>query len=172
MTVIDNWTLRYEEVSNNVFEVELLDNLGRRVVTTDHNLKEAVKTCISYAFDIERKLKNSLNKFLYDTFKYFLLSQKFIVDRYDDQIFGSWIIEDKNVRLLLDGKESLLVLQTQGTEKVWSGAVVVSLKDLTIEMVDTLSDRLFWSNKALLPTLYTHNACFLASAEATQVNQI
>ena len=65
--VLDMWSLSFEEISNNVYKVELTGNLGRQVGVTDHDLDRGIETCLSFAFDIEKKLGNNLNKFIYDT---------------------------------------------------------------------------------------------------------
>ena len=35
--LVDNWTLRFDEISNNVYKVQLTDNFGRQAITTDHD---------------------------------------------------------------------------------------------------------------------------------------
>ena len=90
--IINSWTLHFEEVSNSVYKVEMIDNYGRQTSTTDHNLEKAIETCLSDSFNIERQLNNSLNKFTYDTFKYFLADEKLLLGNYSDKDLGSWII--------------------------------------------------------------------------------
>jgi len=140
--IIDGWTLHFEEVSNNVYKVELIDNLGRQASTTDHDLEKAIETCLSYSFDIERQLNNSLNKFTYDTFKYFLDDEKLLTDNYSDKDFGSWIIQKSNKRIILDGKDSLLLIQSQTETNKWKDDLGIKLTDLTFKQIIELKDKL------------------------------
>ena len=139
--LVDNWTLHFDEVSNNVYQVELTDKFGRKSGTTDHDLDRAIETCISYAFDIERKLGNSLNKFIYDIFKFFLTDQKILVDNYSDKDFGSWIIENNRKRIILDGKDFLLTLQSQVETDNWKDAFSTNITDLTFKQINEIKDR-------------------------------
>lgn len=139
--LVDNWTLNFDEVSNNVFQVELTDKFGRKSGTTDHDLESAIETCISYAFDIEKQLGNSINKFTYDTFKYFLADQKLLVDNYSDKDFGSWIIENNRKRIILDGRDFLLSLQSQLEIDNWTDDFSIKLTDLTFKQINELKDR-------------------------------
>ena len=139
---VDNWTLHFDEVSNNVYKVKLIDNFGRQTSTTDNDLEKAIETCLSYSFDIERQLNNSLNKFTFDTFKYFLADEKLLTDNYSDKDFGSWIIQKYNKRIILDGKDFLLILQSQAETDNWKDDIVIKLTDLTFKHIIELKDKL------------------------------
>jgi hypothetical protein len=139
--IIDGWTIHFEEVSNNVYKVELIDNFGRQASTTDHDLEKAIETCLSYSFDIERQLNNSLNKFTYDTFKYFLNYEKILTDNYSDKDFGSWIIQKSNKRIIFDGKDSILILQSQTEEDNWTDDLAIKLTDLTFKQITELKEK-------------------------------
>jgi hypothetical protein len=139
--LVNNWTLRFDEISNNVYKVQLTDNFGRQAGTTDHDLYRAIETCISYAFDIEKQLNNTLNKFTYDTFKYFFADQKLLADNYSDKDFGSWIIEKDGKRIILDGKDLLLSLQSQTELNNWTDDFTIKLTDLTFEQIQKLKDK-------------------------------
>ncbi|HMI05729.1 MAG TPA: hypothetical protein VK541_24790 [Pedobacter sp.] len=136
----DKWTVNFDEVSNNVYKVELTDTFGRKAGTTDHDLDRAIETCLSYAFDIEKQLNNPLNKFIYDTFKYFLSDQTLLSDNYSGKDFGSWIIEKNEKRIILDGKESLLALQSQTASNVWVDDFTIKVRELTFEQLKELRD--------------------------------
>lgn len=139
--LVDNWTLYFDEVSNNVYQVELTDKFGRKSGATDHDLDRATETCISYAFDIEKQLGNSLNKFTYDTFKYFLTDQKILVDNYSDKDFGSWIIENNRKRIILNGRDFLLSLQSQLEKDIWEDDFSIKITDLTFKQINEVKDR-------------------------------
>ena len=139
--LVDKWTLRFDEISNNVYKVELTDNFGRQAGTTDQDLDRAIETCISYAFDIERQFNNTLNKFTYDTFKYFFADQPLLAENYSDKDFGSWTIEKVGKRIILDGKDFLLSLQSLTEINNWSDDFSIKLTDLTFEQIITLKER-------------------------------
>jgi hypothetical protein len=140
--IIDGWTLHFEEVSNNVYKVELIDNFGRQTTTTDHDLEKAIETCLSYSFDIERQLNNSLNKFTFDTFKFFLADEKLHTVNYSDKDFGSWIIQKYTNRIILDGKDFLLVLQSQTETDHWKDDIAIKITDLTFKQIIELKEKL------------------------------
>jgi len=140
--IIDGWTLHFEEVSSNVYKVELVDNFGRLTSTTDNNLENAIETCLSYCFDIERQLDNSLNKLTYDILKYLLDNEKLNSDNYSDKDFGSWIIQKSNKRIILDGKDSLLMIQSQTETNKWKDDLDIKLTDLTFKQITELKDKL------------------------------
>ncbi len=139
--LVDKWTLRFDEISNNVYKVQLTDNFGRKAETTDHDLDRAIETCISYAFDIERQLNNTLNKFTYDTFKYFFADQKLLADNYSDKDFGSWIIQKESKRMILDGRDFLLSFQSQIELNNWTDDFTIKIIDLTFEQIQLLRDK-------------------------------
>lgn len=134
--------MNFDEVSNNVYKVELTDAFGRKAGTTDHELDRAIETCLSYAFDIEKQLNNPLNKFIYDTFKYFLSDQTPLSDNYSGKDFGSWIIEKNEKRITLDGKESLLALQSQTASNVWIDDFTMKVKEVTFEQFKEIRDKI------------------------------
>lgn len=138
----DKWTLNYDEVSNNVYKVELTDPHGRKAGTTDHDLDRAIETCLSFAFDIEKQLDNPLNKFIYDTFKYFLSDQTLVLHNYSDKDFGSWVIEKNKKRIILGGKDSLLALQSQTASNVWIDDFTMKVKEVTFEQLKEIRDKI------------------------------
>ncbi|WP_281228558.1 hypothetical protein [Flavobacterium aquiphilum] len=144
--LVDKWTLRFDEVTNNVYKVELIDKFGRQTETTDHNLDRAIETCISYAFDIEKQLGNSLNKFTYDLFKYFFEDEKLLVDNYSDKDFGSWTIEKNKKRIILDGRDLQLIFQSTTETSNWTDNFSTKLTDMTFEQINSLKDTFKNSN--------------------------
>jgi len=140
--IIDGWTLHFEEVSNNVYNVKLIDNYGRQTSTTDHDLERAIETCLSHSFDIERQLNNSLNKFTFDTIKYFLANEKLHLDNYSDRDFGSWNIEKERKRIILDGKDLLQTFQSKTETDTWTDDLNINLKDLTFKQIIELKEKL------------------------------
>ncbi|WP_435354958.1 hypothetical protein [Emticicia sp. SJ17W-69] len=54
--VLSGWFLYFDEVSNNVYKVELNDGLGRIAGCTDSDLEAAILKCIEFAKDIDLQL--------------------------------------------------------------------------------------------------------------------
>ena len=140
--VLGMWSLSFEEISNNVYKVELTDNFSRQVGVTDHDLDRGIETCLSHAFDIEKKLGNNFNKFIYDTFKYFLSDQKLFADNYSDKSFGSWVLEKEAIRMILDGKDLVISLQTKTDLNNWIDTSIIKLSDLSFEQLKKLKVKL------------------------------
>jgi hypothetical protein len=121
--------------------VKTRTNAAGQSGTTDHDLDRAIETCLSYAFDIEKQLNNPLNKFTFDTFKYFLADQKLLIEKYHDKDFVSWAIEKTKKRIILDGRDFLLSLQSQTETDNWIDEITINLKDLKFEQLTELKDK-------------------------------
>jgi hypothetical protein len=136
--ILPNWTLRFDEVSNNVYKVVLTDGFGRQSSTTDHDLHRAVKTCEGYAFDIEKQISKNWSRFLFD---YSMLKlQNILTFSNGDQknAYGSWGIEVKDKILTYDGRDDLLFVMDSN-----AGAFdykAVALKDLSYETFNLYLD--------------------------------
>jgi len=107
---LPGWTLTFDEVSNNVYKVNLTDNFGRQGGTTDSDLDAAIATCESYAFDIERQFSKNWTRFLYDTCILKLQNKGIIEKQYHAETFGSWYILLKD-RILFDGRDFVFCIQ-------------------------------------------------------------
>lgn len=138
--LVDGWRLNIDEVSNNVYQVELIDKSGRKTGAKDHDLKQAIEACLGFAFDIERQLGNNINKFSYDTLNYFL-GNGGLTSKYSDLSFGSWIIATENQRIILDGKESVLLLQHKNRAGNWTDLFSKNLGELSFADLKAVVDR-------------------------------
>ncbi len=127
--LLAGWKLTFNEVSNNVYKVTLTDAVGRIAETTDSILEKAIATVENYAFDIQKKLSGSWNKFLFDTCTIKLADKVIIEKQYHDEAFGSWYITLTKNRALLDGKDSVLYLQIYKED--WVDIKIINLSDLT-----------------------------------------
>ena len=64
-----------------------------------------------------------------------------MVDNYSDKDFGSWIIEKNRKRIILDGKDFLLSLQSQVETDNWEDNFSTNITDLTFKQINEVKDR-------------------------------
>jgi hypothetical protein len=107
----------------------LTDHFGRQAETTDTDLKNAVTTVESFAFDIQKQISKSWNKFLYDTCIIKLVDKKIVEKQYHDQAFGSWYILLTENRILLDGRDFIFCIQVYKDD--WVDIKTIKLSELT-----------------------------------------
>ena len=129
--ILPGWTLTFNEVSNSVYKVTLTDKFGRQISTTDTDLEQAIKTCESYAFDIERQISKSWTKFLFDTCILKLWDKTIIEKQYHEETFGSWYILLDN-RIVLDNRDAVFYIQAY-KEGIWIDKQSIKLKDLAYD---------------------------------------
>ncbi len=82
---------------------------------------------------LEKEKQNvSWNKFIYN----FCLSKIEIVKKseFNDEAFGSWLIEFGNKRIVYDGKDSVLILQNRNLGN-WKDEMEISKENLTEKKV-------------------------------------
>ncbi len=133
-----DWTLSYKEVSNNVYKVELIDKYGRQASYVDSNLENAIDTSIGYAFDIQKQLNKNWNKFLFDVCKLKLSGFNIIEANYDEQIFGSWGIYLPDVKIILDGRESIIYTENKQGNNLYSGRKTLKIADLSYDQLKSM----------------------------------
>jgi hypothetical protein len=129
------WTLETSEVSNGVTFFEMTDLNCCKVSCTDEDYERGLNNCISFAFDIEKQITRNWNKFLFELFKYELRGFKLLENSYSDIDFGSWIISIKKKRIILDGKESELIIQKKSLFKNWSQVKSIKTANIVFENV-------------------------------------
>lgn len=127
--LLAGWKLKLDEVSNNVYEIKLLDESLREASTKDHDLERGIRQCAEYAFDIEKQISKNWNKFLFDSAIIELDEINISNKRYDDEVFGSWLIELPNKRILADGKENLIIQQAKNRSE-WKDLKSFELKNI------------------------------------------
>jgi hypothetical protein len=132
--LLPGWTLRYNEVSNNVWEVLLIDSKGREAGTKDTDLERAVSVCEQYAFDIEKQISGDFNKFLFDTCKMRLAEKPIAKALYHFEAFGSWVIQINEGRLVFDGKDYLLTHQIE-IDGEWENKQELKLAELDMKQL-------------------------------------
>jgi len=131
--ILPGWTLTFDEVSNNVYKVNLTDKWGRQGGTTDSNLDKAIVTCEYYAFDIERQISKNWNKFLYDACLMKIDKSKIIEAIYHDEAFGSWYVTTHNKRIVFDGRDFVLLIQFPNGND-WIDKESIKIDDLTYDL--------------------------------------
>jgi len=109
--IFPDWTLKIDEISNNVYQFTAINKAGNQVEFTDSDYDNGLKRILGETFDLQMQFSEEINKLIFDTFL-ILLDNNLIMDKkYEPEIFGSWIIQLKNKRIILDGKESILSLE-------------------------------------------------------------
>ena len=136
--ILPNWTLYFEEISNNVYHVELKDNFGRLASTTDDNLNQAIKTCEGYAFGIERQVSGNWSRFLFE-YSLLKLQDKVTFSNGDSKnAYGSWGINTKDKTLVYDGSDNVLVAKAINADAFDYKAI--SLNDLFFDSFNEYID--------------------------------
>ncbi|MEJ7557058.1 MAG: hypothetical protein WKF66_02045 [Pedobacter sp.] len=126
---IPGWTININEISNGVFKVTLNDAFGRKAEVIDNATDETIERAVSDAFDIEKQVSKNWNLFLYDLSNQILDDTDIENREYKDKAFGSWFIEKQDKRLIYDGKDSELILQTR-SECNWTNIDGIKRDDL------------------------------------------
>jgi len=69
-------------------------------------------------FDIEKQISKNWNKFLFDLCLQRLTDIDLTNKEYNDEAFGSWLIERHDKRIIYDGKDSWFITQTKKTKRL------------------------------------------------------
>ncbi len=129
--ILPNWILRFDEVSNNVYNIVLTDGSGRQAVTTDHDLYRGVGTCEGHAFDIEKQVSKDWSRFL---FAYSMLKlQELVTFSNGDpkNAFGTWGIIVKDKTLTYEGRDDVLIAKDNNAPL--SEYRAMALKDISFK---------------------------------------
>lgn len=130
---LPNWTLKVDEFSPGGYRITLTDEDGRKAEIVDDYNDLTLDKCIGYAFDIERQTKRNWNKFLFDFANLRLTHLKIEKNEYHDKAFGSWAIQTKDKRLLLDGKDGGLIYEEKQNGDWVDKETIKDLKRVTFE---------------------------------------
>jgi len=107
--ILPGWTFKADEFRPGVYRITLTDEDGRNAEIVDDCNEATIDKCVGYAFDIEKQTKRNWNRFLFDFSNLKLTNLEKEVNVYHEKAFGSWIIQTKDKRLLLDGKDGWLI---------------------------------------------------------------
>lgn len=130
MKSLPGWKIYIDEIYNGVFKVTLTDPYLRKAEVTNDATTETIDLAKSYAFDIEKQVSQNWNKFLFDLFLIESEPSKIIKQDYNERAFGSWYFEFEYKRLILDGKDFLMISQSKCDNK-WMDNASIGIKDLT-----------------------------------------
>ena len=130
-SLFPQWTLTINEVSNNVYQFNASSKLGNQAELTDSDYDAGLKRIIEDTFDLEWQICKEPNKLIFDICLSQLDSHSIIEKRYEPTSFGSWIIQLKNRRIILDGKDSVLNLDKKSgiLATHWTNERSLQLKD-------------------------------------------
>jgi len=131
---LPGWDTKINEISNGVFKVMLTDKFGRTAEVVDGATEETIDKAIEYAFDIQKQITKNWNKFLYDLFLLRIEKNEIIKQEYNEQAFGSWFIEFRNKRIVYDGRDYWLLIQTRNIEQ-WLPETTIKNADLTFGII-------------------------------------
>jgi len=126
---IPGWTINIEETSNGVFKVILTDEYGHRAEIIDNATDETVEKAISAAFDIEKQISKNWSLFLFNLCIEKLTTENIVNKEYNSIVFGSWFIEGAEKRLVYEGKDKWLIVQTK-TGAEWLDNIIIKKDEL------------------------------------------
>lgn len=105
------WNTIIDEALNGGCKVILKDNFDRIAENTQYPVGDALFKAVEFAFEYQKQLKG-WNNFLYETTLLYFKNEDIKTSQYNDEAFGSWIIELKNNwRIAFDGKDPFLYIQ-------------------------------------------------------------
>ena len=149
---IPGWTISIDGISNGVYKVTLTDACGHKVEIIDNATDETIEKAIGMAFDIEKQVSQNWKLFLYNLAVQKLVDKDIKIKEYNNHAFGSWFIERQDKRLVFDGKDSWLTLQTK-TRDNWSDINIIKKDDLNysnfLSQINRLTENT--TNKSTLP---------------------
>lgn len=126
---IPGWTIKIEEIVYGIFKVTLTDAYGRKAEIIDQAIDETVERAKSAAFDIEKQISSNWNLFLYNLCLQKLSGVEIGRAEFEEKTFGSWVVEINNKRLIFDGKDSWLILQTKSNYD-WMDTAIIKNNEL------------------------------------------
>ena len=126
---LPGWKINIDEISNGVFKVTLTDSCGRKAEKIDFATDETVERAISDAFEIEKQISQNWNLFLYEFAIQKLVNSESKHKEFNENAFGSWIIETQDKRLLYDGNESWLIFQTK-SKNDWNDLRIIKKDEI------------------------------------------
>lgn len=127
--ILPGWIINVEEHSNDSFRSIVANREGVIHEFNYPSAEEAMSTAGEFVFAVERRSFLTWNKFLYDFFILNLGEDRILSRQYDDAVFGSWWVELPGVRLVYDGKDSILARQSLQAGQ-WMDEIVLNGPDI------------------------------------------
>jgi len=103
--ILPGWSMIIDKVSENLYQFVATDKHGYKFEILDPDVEKGSRRCLEGAFDIEQKIGKHTYKFFFDIISGLANNPKVIEKRYDDEVFGSWVIQTKDMRIVLDGRD-------------------------------------------------------------------
>jgi hypothetical protein len=140
--ILPGWTLKVDEVSAGAYKITLTDQDGRKAeIVGDYN-DLSLDKCTDYAFEIEKQTKRTWNKFLYDFAYLRLKNLKIEKKEYRDKDFGSWTIQTKDKRLLLDGRDGWLIFEERQSGDWIDEETIKDFKGVTFQQFKSFTKKI------------------------------
>ena len=140
--ILPGWTLKVDEVSAGAYKITLTDQDGRKAEIVDDYSDLSLDKCTDYAFEIEKQTKRTWNKFLYDFANLRLKNLKIEKKEYHDKDFGSWTIQTKDKRLLLDGRDGWLIFEERQNGNWIDKETIKEFKRVTLEQFKSFTKKI------------------------------
>lgn len=135
--ILPGWKISYEESSNNVFKVSLIDGFGRTASTTEVGFEDALAKVEKDAYEIEMSINGYPNRFLFNYFRIKLERQ--IISNGESNAYGTWGIVTNGKQLVLEGRDDVILTKEYLESKSsWEIINVLSVKSLTFEKFQEL----------------------------------
>ena len=141
MKIVPGWTIKIDEISNGVFKVTATAQYGSKSEVVGSASDETIEKAISGAFDIEKQVSKQFGLFLYEFAIKNLTKLVIKKTQYDSQNFGSWIIETKNKRLILDGRDNFIILENK-ILNTWVIKNTITTKEISYYIFNDLLSKL------------------------------
>jgi hypothetical protein len=140
--ILPGWTLKVDEVSAGAYRITLIDQDGRKAEVVDDYNDLTLDKCTDYAFEIEKQTTRTWNKFLYDFASLRLKSLKLHEKEYHDKDFGSWTIQTKDKRLLLDGRDGRLIYEEKQQSDWVDKETIKDFRLVTLEQFKNFTNKI------------------------------
>lgn len=138
--LVPGWWFSYEELSAGHYVLTGRDQHGHSISCDGAEVSKLLETGRDYAVNIALQISRNKQKFLYEYLRLRLGGDNITESRYEEKVFGSWIIHYLNRRIVLDGKESLLIVEVQN-DGIWEEIVVEDIRSITPEKLNGLVNK-------------------------------
>lgn len=149
MNKIENlpgWKTQKEEISNSVYHFKCIHPKGYIADVTDHEYDRGMHKCLEGAFEIEQQIGRNRSKFLYDTLLMLTDKMDIKANRFDEEIFGSWVIEGCETRIVFEGRDQEIDIESKEESFLHSHWKTIDryrdLEKLTLTILEQIANRL------------------------------
>jgi hypothetical protein len=140
--ILPGWTLKVDEFTAGGYRITMTDQDGRKAEIVDDYNDLTLEKCSDYAFEIEKQTKRNWNKFLFDFACNRLKELQIEKQEYHDKAFGSWTIQIKDKRLLLDGRDGWLIYEQRHNGDWVDKETIKEFKTVTLKQFKSLTNNI------------------------------